>query len=66
MKILIREGSITKNFVTLRPIISECSGKYRDYLMFCFDNAHPNILFNRHINLMIASAIEHSHVWLMF
>ncbi|WP_236842426.1 hypothetical protein [Borrelia hermsii] len=61
MKILIREGSITKNFAALRPIISECSKKYRDYLMFCFDNAHPNTLFNGYINLMVARSIEHGH-----
>ncbi|AHH04323.1 Putative adenine deaminase (plasmid) [Borrelia nietonii YOR] len=61
MKILIREGSAAKNFEALHPLISECSGKYRDYLMFCFDDAHPDILLNGHINLMVARAIENGH-----
>ncbi|ASJ27636.1 adenine deaminase [Borrelia turicatae] len=61
MKILIREGSAAKNFEALHPLISECSGKYRDHLMFCCDDAHPDILLNGHINLMVSRAIEYGH-----
>ncbi|APR65401.1 adenine deaminase (plasmid) [Borrelia anserina Es] len=61
MKILIREGSAAKNFEALHPLISEYSGKYRDHLMFCFDDAHPDILLNGHINSMVAQAIKHGH-----
>ncbi|BDU63481.1 adenine deaminase (plasmid) [Candidatus Borrelia fainii] len=61
MKILIREGSAAKNFEALHPLISECSGKYLDHLMFCCDDAHPDILLNGHINLMVARAIEYGH-----
>ncbi|UPA19243.1 adenine deaminase [Borrelia puertoricensis] len=61
MKILIREGSAAKNFEALHPLISEGSGKYLDHLMFCYDDAHPDILLNGHINLMVARAIEYGH-----
>ncbi|UPA11533.1 adenine deaminase (plasmid) [Borrelia parkeri] len=61
MKILIREGSAAKNFEALHPLISECSGKYRDHLMFCCDDAHPDILLKGHINLMVARAIKYGH-----
>ncbi|WP_330730447.1 adenine deaminase [Borrelia turicatae] len=61
MKILIREGSAAKNFEALHPLISECSGKYRNHLMFCCDDAHPDILLNGHINLMVSRAIEYGH-----
>ncbi|WP_025401204.1 adenine deaminase [Borrelia crocidurae] len=61
MKILIREGSAAKNFNALHPLISENSGKYKDHLMFCFDDAHPDILMNGHINLMVTRAIKHGH-----
>ncbi|WP_418905937.1 adenine deaminase [Borreliella carolinensis] len=61
MKIIIREGSAAKNFESLHPLISECSKKYCDSLMFCFDDAHPNDILNGHINLIVARAIEHGH-----
>lgn len=61
MKILIREGSAAKNFESLHPLISECSKKYCDSLMFCFDDAHPNDILNGHINLIVARAIKHGH-----
>ncbi len=61
MKIIIREGNDAKNFVSLHPLISECSKKYCDSLMFCFDDAHPNDILNGHINLIVARAIKHGH-----
>ncbi len=61
MKILIREGSAAKNFESLHPLISECSKKYCDSLMFCFDDAHPNDILNGHINSIVARAIKHGH-----
>ncbi|WP_024653034.1 adenine deaminase [Borrelia persica] len=61
MKILIREGSAAKNFNTLHPLISEESGKYKDHLMFCLDDAHPDILINGHINSIVARAIKQGH-----
>ncbi len=61
MKIIIREGSAAKNFESLHPLISECSKKYCDSLMFCFDDTHPNDILNGHINLIVARAIEHGH-----
>ncbi|MDO7256933.1 adenine deaminase [Borreliella burgdorferi] len=61
MKIIIREGSAAKNFESLHPLISECSKKYCDSLMFCFDDSHPNDILNGHINLIVARAIEHGH-----
>ncbi|ACO38538.1 adenine deaminase (plasmid) [Borreliella burgdorferi 29805] len=61
MKIIIREGSAAKNFESLHPLISECSKKYCDSLMFCSDDAHPNDILHGHINLIVARAIEYGH-----
>lgn len=53
MKILIREGSATKNFEALVPLFE----KHSDNLMFCSDDLHPNDLVKGHINLLIKRAI---------
>lgn len=57
MKILIREGSAAKNFDALHPLI----GRYRDHLMFCSDDRHPDDLLRGHINTMVCRALREGH-----
>jgi adenine deaminase len=57
MKILIREGSAAKDFLTLHPLISE----YPDSVMFCSDDKHPDELFHSHINKMVIDAVALGH-----
>ena len=49
MKILIREGSAAKNFDDLYKLIEE----YKDDVMLCSDDLHPDDLKKGHINLLI-------------
>ncbi len=54
MHILIREGSAAKNFDTLLPLLPQ----YRDKVMFCSDDKHPDALLQGHINEMVARAVQ--------
>lgn len=53
MKILIREGSAARNFDALHPII----GTHPGQVMFCCDDAHPDMLLQGHINRHVKRAI---------
>jgi len=53
MKILIREGSAARNFDALHPLI----GQHPDNVMFCCDDAHPDLLINGHINNHVRRAL---------
>ena len=54
MKVLIREGSVAKNYKALSPLITECP----DMLMFCTDDSHPTDLVKGHINQLVKRAIN--------
>ena len=54
MKILVREGSLAKNFNTLFPVLQE----YPEDCMFCTDDLCPEDLLLGHINLLVRRAIE--------
>ncbi len=54
IKILIREGSVAKNFDELLPLIKD----YPDKCMFCTDDINPNELLKGHINLLVKRAIK--------
>ena len=53
MNILIREGSAARNFGALHPVIASHPGK----VMFCCDDAHPDMLMQGHINMHVRKAI---------
>lgn len=52
MNILIRDGSAARLVEGLIPLLS----RYPSRCMFCSDDAHPNDLFAKHINRMVALA----------
>jgi adenine deaminase len=54
MKILIREGSAAKNFEALARLIPE----YREMIMFCSDDKHPNDLVSGHIDQLVKKAFN--------
>jgi len=54
MKILIREGSAARNFENLVSLISD----YKDQLMFCTDDCHPDYLMRGHINKLVSRAVK--------
>ena len=54
MIVQIREGSASKNYEALAPLIAECPER----LMFCTDDAHPGDLVNGNINLIVKRAIK--------
>ncbi len=54
MKILIREGSAAKNFEELSPLIKE----YKNMLMLCSDDKHPDDLVLGHINATVKRCIN--------
>lgn len=54
MKILIREGSVAKNFDALHPLIS----LFPQMCMFCSDDKHPDSLLEGHINILVKKAIH--------
>lgn len=54
MKILIREGSAARNFENLASLISD----YKDQLMFCTDDCHPDYLMRGHINKLVSRAVK--------
>ena len=53
MNILIREGSAARNFNALHPLIASHPSK----VMFCCDDAHPDMLKQGHINVHVRKAI---------
>ncbi|MEZ4912056.1 MAG: adenine deaminase [Saprospiraceae bacterium] len=53
MKVIIREGSAAKNFEALHPLIPD----YKDNLMFCSDDKHPDDLLHGHINILVQRAL---------
>jgi adenine deaminase len=54
MIIQIREGSATKSFDDLSPLIE----KYSEKIMLCSDDIHPDDLIKGHINLLVKRAIK--------
>lgn len=54
MKILIREGSAARNFENLVSLISE----FKNQLMFCTDDCHPDYLMRGHINKLVSRAVN--------
>jgi adenine deaminase len=57
MKILIREGSAAKNFISLVPLIK----KHPKSVMFCTDDCHPDYLETGHINRIVARAVAEGY-----
>jgi len=53
MKVLIREGSAAKNFEVLHPLIKN----YKDMIMFCSDDKHPDDLVLNHINEIVKRSV---------
>ena len=53
MKILIREGSASKDFDELIPIVE----KHYESCMFCSDDKHPDDLVKGHINELVKRAL---------
>ncbi len=53
MKVLIREGSAARNFDALHPVIAT----HADRVMFCCDDAHPDMLSVGHINKHVQRAL---------
>ena len=53
MKILIREGSVARNFEALIPLMAT----HPDKLMFCSDDKHPDELDDGHIDVLVRRAI---------
>lgn len=53
MKVLIREGSIARNFDYLYPLIDQ----YPEMVMFCTDDLHPDDLMNGHIDRLIRKGV---------
>jgi adenine deaminase len=53
MKILIREGSASKDFEELIPIVE----KHYESCMFCSDDKHPDDLVKGHINELVKRAL---------
>ncbi|MEA1935676.1 MAG: adenine deaminase [Thermodesulfobacteriota bacterium] len=55
MKILIREGSASKDFEEMIPLVEE----HYESCMFCTDDDHPNDLVKGHINDLVKRALGH-------
>ena len=53
MKIIIREGSAAKNFEALIDLLND----YKELIMFCSDDKHPDSLVLGHINQLCARAV---------
>src|SRR6476646_5050915 len=54
MKVIIREGSAAKNFEALIDLLHE----YKNKMMFCSDDKHPDSLVHGHIDQLCARAIK--------
>lgn len=57
MKILIREGSAAKNYEALHTLIRD----YKDNVMFCSDDKHPNDLVKSHIDELVRRSIAYEY-----
>lgn len=57
MKILIRDGSAARNLDALAPLFDISPEK----LMLCSDDIHPEMLFNGHINRLVAELIRRGY-----
>jgi len=57
MKILIREGSAARNYEALHPLI----GSHPDNVMFCCDDAHPDLLTEGHIDRHVRHSVERGY-----
>lgn len=57
IKVLIREGSVARNFDALQPLIASHAAQ----LMFCSDDKHPDDLLHGHINQLVARAVALGH-----
>jgi len=57
MQILLRQGSIARNFADLHPLITS----HPDQCMFCSDDFKPADLMVGHINNMVKQAIKLGH-----
>jgi adenine deaminase len=55
MKILIREGSASKDFEEMIPLVEE----HYESCMFCTDDKHPGDLVKGHINDLVKRALDH-------
>lgn len=53
MNLLIREGSASRNFSALIPLVRD----YPEQCMFCCDDLHPDDLLKGHINLLVKRAL---------
>ena len=54
MKILIREGSASRNFDTLHPIIAS----HPDQVMFCTDDIHADMLVSTEIDYHVRRSVQ--------
>jgi adenine deaminase len=57
MKVLIREGSAAKNFMSLNSLIS----RFPESIMLCTDDCHPEDLIKGHINIQVKRSLELGH-----
>lgn len=57
MKILIREGSAARNYEALHPIIKS----HPERVMFCCDDAHPDLLQEGHINHHVRHSVDRGY-----
>ena len=57
MKILIREGSAARNYEALHPII----GTHPEQVMFCCDDAHPDLLMEGHIDHHVRHSVDRGY-----
>ncbi len=57
MHILIREGSATKNYDALAPLLKS----HPEKVMFCSDDKHPDELVLGHINLLVRRAMSQGY-----
>jgi adenine deaminase len=57
MKILIREGSAAKNYDALHTLLRTAP----EQVMFCCDDAHPDLLVEGHIDRHVRKSIAHGY-----
>ena len=60
MMVIIREGSASRDYEKLSPLIAESP----DMVMFCTDDCHPDDLIHGHINQLVKRAISEGYdIW---
>ena len=57
MKISIREGSAARNYAALHPLLKS----HPDQVMFCCDDAHPDLLVEGHIDQHVRHSVERGY-----